>query len=140
MRAPGFTLIELTVVMVVLGVLAATAYPRFAGRAAYDELAARDLAKQALRQAQNLAMGRTDAAVRFLTTATSIDLRVNGASVARPGGGSYPVVLAGVGLNALDLSYDRLGSPGAAATLVLTGTERTLQVCIDGVTGYAYDC
>ena len=48
----GFTLIELVLVIVLIGVLAVTAAPRFFTASGYDQVAARDQLIQLLRQAQ----------------------------------------------------------------------------------------
>ncbi|MDH3645801.1 MAG: prepilin-type N-terminal cleavage/methylation domain-containing protein [Gammaproteobacteria bacterium] len=53
----GFSLVELVVVMVVIGLLAVVAVPRFFGNTVFEERAYRDEVISALRYARNLAVG-----------------------------------------------------------------------------------
>lgn len=53
----GFTMVELVVVIIVLGILAATALPKLSGNDAYKELAAHDKLLAQLRHIQKFAAG-----------------------------------------------------------------------------------
>jgi MSHA pilin protein MshC len=53
----GYSLVELVVVMVVIGLLAVVAVPRFFGNTVFEERAWRDEVVSALRYARNLAIG-----------------------------------------------------------------------------------
>lgn len=55
-RQHGFTLVELILVLVVIGVLAAVVGPRFFDRAVFDERAAAEELRSGLRYAQKLAI------------------------------------------------------------------------------------
>ena len=55
-KAEGFTLIELILVIVVVGILAAVVGPRFFDRQVFDERLYADEARAALRHAQKLAL------------------------------------------------------------------------------------
>lgn len=56
MRSDGFTLIELVVIIVLLGILTAVALPKFFNLSAYQERAAYDEVAGAVRYAQKLAV------------------------------------------------------------------------------------
>jgi MSHA pilin protein MshA len=82
----GFTLIELIVVIVILGILAATALPRFVNLGTEARGAAVDGISGALRGAVNLAQAKYLAVGN--TTATSVDM--NGTPVAVSAGSGLP--------------------------------------------------
>ena len=133
----GFTLIELVVVMILIGILAAYAAPKFAGRGGYSELTVQQDLKQSIRFAQQLAMSRTSDTITFTTTSTTIDVK-DGTS---PASGYPKTVPSDVTLSSLTLTFDRFGSAGTTTRQIdATGTERTLSVCVAGTTGYAYEC
>ncbi|WP_337841478.1 prepilin-type N-terminal cleavage/methylation domain-containing protein [Rheinheimera sp.] len=58
-RQQGFTLVELIIVVVVLAVLAATAFPRFIGKAGVEEITIQDRLISLLRLSQTQAMQNT---------------------------------------------------------------------------------
>jgi len=59
-RHKGFTIIELVIVIVLLGIVAAVVFSRFMGPSGFEQAGARDAVISIARGAQQLAMGRND--------------------------------------------------------------------------------
>lgn len=72
MKTRGFTLVELIMIMILVGVLAVVAMPRFFDRLTFDELAFFDQTKSMLRYAQKLAVAQN----------RPVYVRLNGSSIA----------------------------------------------------------
>ncbi len=136
----GFTLVELVVVLILLGVLSAYVMPKFTGRGSYDALTAQQDVKQALRYAQQLAMSRTDDVVIFSATSTALAITINGANAAKPDGGVYPLNMpSGITLSPItNITFDRLGAPSVSPIIAINGAQ-PLSVTVEGTTGYAYE-
>jgi MSHA pilin protein MshC len=72
MRARGFTLVEMIVTLIIVGILAAVAIPRFYDRQTFDTRAFTDQARSMLGYAQKLAVAQN----------RNVFVRLNGTSIA----------------------------------------------------------
>lgn len=107
----GFTLIELIVVIVILGILAATALPRFADLGADARLAKMNAARGAIRGAAGMYHGRWLAAGSPTAGGTYDTIAVNGSG--------YPTnasIVAAAGLTDYDVSLTATAGTIAADT------------------------
>lgn len=151
LRHSGFTLIELTMLIVILGILSATALPKFFNVAIFQERAFFDDTLNALRYAQKRAVS-TACNVRVRITANQYTLTQPGASnrsqcrsttaadftqaVPRPGSAdAYNGSQSGVSLSDTDVYFSAKGSASSNATV--TVGQFTLTVVQD--TGFVYD-
>jgi len=123
----GFTMVELIMVIVLLGILAAVAGPRFFDRQIFDERLFFEESLSAARYAQKLAVasgcpintqiGSTGYALSYATACGGI---AAGSPVANPSGGNYSagnpqaVAVSSPGLN---VTFDSLGSASGANTV-----------------------
>jgi MSHA pilin protein MshC len=146
--ARGFTLPELVMVLVIMGILAALVGPRmlasrnFASRGFYDE------AQAVVRYAQKTAIAWRRS-VTVCVAANEI-LAVSNANCAAPvilahpatGGELRSVAPDGVTLSPVgSFSFDGLGRPSGAATIVLTSTiadDPARQIVVAAETGYVH--
>jgi MSHA pilin protein MshC len=146
--AHGFTLVELVVVIVLVGVVSALVVPRLAGTHEFDQIALLQQTRAALRHAQKSAVAyRRQVCVQF--TQTTLTLRVAadfGAACTRdlPGpGGETPYVVVARGRAAYAdippaFAFDALGAiiPDATQTIVLQ--EDGGSVVVEAGTGYVH--
>jgi MSHA pilin protein MshC len=142
----GFTTVELVTVIVVLGILAALAIPRFVGRNAFDERGFFDELRSAMRYAQKVAVAqRRLVCVNVAPAAVALQFTAAGACdpanpVQLPGESApYTVIVpAGVALTSgVTFSYNGLGSPvpNTAQVFTVTGTQ-SRSFSVEAETGY----
>ena len=148
----GFTLVELIMTMVIIGILAAVAAPRFFNSNVFQSRGFADQVQATLRYAQKEAIAQhRNVCVTFTLPAPStITLRIaslNGAASAcdtnlvAPTGGAYVITApAGIAFAALPtaFNFDALGrpNPNAAQTINITGA--TNGISIEAETGYVH--
>ena len=154
----GFTLVELVMTLVMLGIIAAVSMPKFANQSTFDERYFHDDLISAARYAQRLATG-SGCLVRFSVSSSGFSLDQDSncslsspsytLSVIRPSDSetfSNTDVPASLTISSSEPAYYFLPAGGAvdasntsvgSATITLTGTSsRTINIV--GATGYAY--
>lgn len=124
-KPSGFTLVELVLVIVLIGVLSATVAPRFFTVSGYDQIAARDQLIQLLRQAQLQSMNSS-------TSCAVVHFSNNQAWI--PTDATCSVA----GIGELLGAFDSWGRPTSSQSFTLTG-ESTSKVCIE-TEGYIHAC
>ncbi len=143
MRAAGFTLVELVVTILLLGIIAAVAMPRFFQAQTFDSRGFYDKATATVRYAQKTAVAWRRAVYVCVTAtqvaagtasgcATPLTNPVNGAPL-------QETAPAGVTLNAVEFTFDGLGRPSAGVTITFTSTiagDPARQIVVAAETGY----
>lgn len=143
-REHGFTLVEMITVMIILGILAAVALPRFFDRRDFDARAFLDQTAAMLRYAQKAAIAqRRTVCAGFTANAVSLTIDADGngiceADLAGPAGAApYTVTAPGsvtFGTTPAALSFGADGRPSAGASIAINGASATLVV--EAETGY----
>ncbi|NMM37557.1 MAG: prepilin-type N-terminal cleavage/methylation domain-containing protein [Glaciimonas sp.] len=151
-KIAGFTLIELIMVMVIIGVLAVAAMPRFMDRKTFETRGFHDQTKSMLRYAQKTAIAqRRFVCVAF--TSSSITLTIdainNAATATCPGtalasadGKLTSVVTAPSGITfsqtPADFSFGALGRPGFNTQQSISVVDVASAILIESETGYVH--
>lgn len=150
MRQNAFTLVELVMTIVIIGILSASAIPKFFDYTAYQQKAFFDDTLNAIRYAQKLAVA-TACNVQVAITANQFTIKRPGATdrsqcastnaaqftqtVARPGsGGAYQGSLSGVTLSTVTFYFTAKGNASGSFTLNV-GSQ---QISVVQDTGFVY--
>ena len=142
----GFSMVELILVIVIAGILAAVAVPRLVGRNAFDERGFADQLAATVRFAQKLAVAQRRNVFVQLTAGNATLCYDAACATAAPGpGGEKPYTVSTPGGVAIAsplaaLAFDAGGRPNTAAQLDIrvngTGTHH---VWVERETGYVHD-
>ncbi|MFK5915314.1 MAG: prepilin-type N-terminal cleavage/methylation domain-containing protein [Woeseiaceae bacterium] len=133
----GFTLVELIVVILIVGILSASIAPRFFGVASYEDRKATDELLSALRYSQQLAMARGgNIQLNLQNDNYTIEL-TGGKDLRSPDGSPYPHFFNGVTTSTPNIIvYDRLGRRVPNNQLDINIGSKTIR--IEQETGYAH--
>lgn len=140
----GFTLVELIVVIVIVGIVALIAAPRFFSVGAYDASRFHEAAIAAIRYAQKVAVAQHTDVYVVSTPTTSVALCYDAgcaSPVKSPADSSAFVVTApaGISISGASFNFNALGQPNSniQRTLTVSG-DVARQIVIEQETGYVH--
>ena len=151
-RFSGFTLIELVVSLVIIGVMAVVIIPRWNGTSGFGERAFRDRVVASLRYAQKAAIAtRRTTCASFSPSPASVSFRIStnngatdcstGSALVGPDGNALTATASsGISFSALPAAvvFDAMGRPGSAASISISGLDSSLAITVEAETGYVH--
>ncbi|MGS2723584.1 prepilin-type N-terminal cleavage/methylation domain-containing protein [Porticoccus sp. GXU_MW_L64] len=137
LKSQGFTLTELVVIIIILGIVAVVASSRFSNVGAQQVLTTRDNIVAGLFYAQQVAIARGNSStIAFVATGNNVTVQENGTTL---DAANYPLTLpSGITLapNAT-LVFDKLGRTTATIFTLSDGSGSGATITVEA-TGYAY--
>lgn len=140
----GFTLVELVMVMIIVGILAVFAAPRFFDADIFRSRGFADQVQASLRYAQKIAIAQrrfvcVTIAGNSLSLATGT-VATCGTPLASPSSGGNYVIDAPASVTVTNASFyfKALGSPSTGVTVSVTGGGMTRNIIVEAETGYVH--
>ena len=140
----GFTLVELIVIIVVVGIMALIAAPRFFSQPTFDASRFHEAAISAIRYAQKVAVTQR-ANVFVVASASMVALCYDAgcATKVKSPGGSDDFVVAipsGIGITPTSFNFNSLGQPipNVPTVLSISGDGSSRQIVVEQETGYVH--
>lgn len=133
----GFTMVELVMTIVILGIISAVAIPKFFDNSVFQSRGFADQVKATVRYAQKAAIAQH----RFICVAVAANtVTLTQGTTAVCGGalaGYTPVTApSGITVSNANFSFDTLAKPSAAQSLTVSGNATALLV--EAETGYVH--
>jgi len=143
-RKTGFTLVELIVVIVLVGIVALIAAPRFFSQPTFDAARLHEAAISAIRYGQKVAVAQR-ANVFVVSNSSTLALCYDAgcaSPVKAPGGNDNFVVSipSGIGIANPGFNFNSLGQPipNAHTILTISGDGASRQIVVERETGYVH--
>lgn len=144
-KITGFTLVELIVVILIIGILSITIAPRFFGVTSYEDRKAADELLTALRHTQQMAMNR-GGGIQLVLSANNFTVQRSDASPLRSPDGLFPYTKTfpnSITATPNTIRYNALGQPVSAAGVPIAGNftidiNGSPAITIEANTGYVH--
>lgn len=148
----GFSLVELIVVLILLGIMSAVIIPRWSGGSGFEERGFRDQVISALRYAQKSAIAaRRTVCVNLTTSPSALSVQISsaygatgcsaGSALVGPDGqnlvltASSPAAFVSAPVSVV---FDAAGRPNSAASISFAGLPAALGITVEAETGYVH--
>lgn len=140
----GFTLVELITTLVIAGVLAIYAAPRFMGSTIFQSRGFSDQVQASLRYAQKVAIAQNHT-VCVNITGNTLALKLTKISAcdtnlqSLSGGGNYLITApSNITVANASFTFDAIGRPSAVQNILISGGGITSTIIVEAETGYVH--